>query len=207
MQLTIKSTSSSKADDKSVEVSDSLFTREYNETLVHQIVTSYLAAARQGSHAQKNRSAVRGGGRKPWNQKGSGRARAGTIRSPIWRKGGVTFAAQPQDYSKKVNKKMYRSAMLSIWSELIRQDRLIVLDEFSLKAPKTKEFVAKFKKLKIDNALLVTDSIDENVYFASRNVPHINICDVTGIDPVSLISHDHVLVTKAALKQIEEVMA
>ncbi len=187
-----------------LEVSDVAFGREFNEPLVHQVVVAYMAAARAGTRAQKNRSAVSGGGKKPWNQKGSGRARAGTIRSPLWRKGGVTFAAQPQDYTQKVNKKMYRGAIQSILSELVRQERLIVVEEFGVEAPKTKELVAKLKDLNTKEALIVTDSVDENLFLASRNLHKVDVRDVEAIDPVSLIGFDKVVMTVAAVKKIEE---
>jgi len=190
-----------------VEVSDVAFAREYNEALVHQVVTSYLAGARQGSRAQKTRSEVAGGGRKPWKQKGSGRARAGTIRSPIWRSGGVTFAAKPQDHSQKVNKKMYRAAMRTIWSELVRQDRLVVVEELKLEAPKTKLFIAKMTELNIENALIVSHELDDNLFLAARNIPNVDVRDAASIDPVSLIAYDKVLVTVGALKQVEEALA
>ncbi|MGO2353957.1 MAG: 50S ribosomal protein L4 [Marinomonas foliarum] len=190
-----------------VEVSDVAFAREYNEALVHQVVTSYLAGARQGSRAQKTRSEVAGGGRKPWKQKGSGRARAGTIRSPLWRSGGVTFAAKPQDHSQKVNKKMYRAAMRTIWSELVRQDRLVVVEDLKLEAPKTKLFIAKMAELNIENALIVSDQLDDNLFLAARNIPNVDVRDAASIDPVSLIAYDKVLVTVGALKQVEEALA
>jgi len=190
-----------------VEVSEVTFAREYNEALVHQVVTSYLAGARQGSRAQKTRSEVAGGGRKPWKQKGSGRARAGTIRSPLWRSGGVTFAAKPQDHSQKVNKKMYRAAMRTIWSELVRQDRLVVVEDLKLEAPKTKLFIAKMAELNIENALIVSDQLDDNLFLAARNIPNVDVRDAASIDPVSLIAYDKVLVTVGALKQVEEALA
>lgn len=187
-----------------LEVSEVAFGREFNEPLVHQVVVAYMAAARAGTRAQKNRSAVSGGGKKPWKQKGSGRARAGTIRSPLWRKGGVTFAAQPQDYTQKVNKKMYRGAIQSILSELVRQERLVVVEEFGVEAPKTKELVSKLKDLNAKEALIVTDSVDENLFLASRNLHKVDVRDVDGIDPVSLIGFDKVVMTVAAVKKIEE---
>ncbi|MEO9654369.1 50S ribosomal protein L4 [Marinomonas dokdonensis] len=190
-----------------VEVSEVAFAREYNEALVHQVVTSYLAGARQGSRAQKTRSEVAGGGRKPWKQKGSGRARAGTIRSPIWRSGGVTFAAKPQDHSQKVNKKMYRAAMRTIWSELVRQDRLVVVEDLKLEAPKTKLFKAKMAELNVENALIVSHELDDNLFLAARNIPNVDVRDAASIDPVSLIAYDKVLVTVGALKQVEEALA
>lgn len=193
--------------DGSVELSEVAFGREFNEALVHQVVVAYLAGGRQGTRAQKNRSDVRGGGRKPWRQKGTGRARSGTIRSPIWRGGGVTFAARPQDHSEKVNRKMYRGALQCILSELIRQDRLVACESFSLEAPKTKGLLQALKKFELDNVLIVSDSVDENLYLASRNLKDVDVRDVQGVDPVSLLSHDKVLVTVSALKKLEEVLA
>ncbi|PTQ12442.1 50S ribosomal protein L4 [Vibrio splendidus] len=188
-------------------VSETTFGRDFNEALVHQVVVAYAAGARQGTRAQKTRSEVSGGGAKPWRQKGTGRARAGTIRSPIWRTGGVTFAAKPQDHSQKVNKKMYRGAMKSILSELIRQDRLIVVDNFSVEAPKTKELVAKLKELELNDVLIVTGEVDENLFLAARNLYKVDARDVAGVDPVSLIAFDKVLMTADAVKQVEEMLA
>ena len=188
----------------SVEVSDVAFAREFNESLVHQVVVSYLAGARQGSRAQKTRSEVSGGGRKPFRQKGTGRARAGTIRSPIWRSGGRAFAAKPQDHSQKVNRKMYRGALRCIMSELIRQNRLVVAESFAVDSPKTKSFVSQLKNLDLNNVLIVTESVDENLLLASRNVKHVDVRDVQATDPVSLLSHDKVLLTVSALKRFEE---
>jgi large subunit ribosomal protein L4 len=193
-------------DGGSVEVADTAFSREFNESLVHQVVVAYMAGARQGSRAQKNRSAVSGGGKKPWRQKGTGRARAGTTRSPIWRSGGVTFAAQPQDHSTKVNRKMYRGALRCILSELIRKDRLVAVESFSVKAPKTKELLSQLKSLDMSNVLIITEDGDENLFLAARNVRFVDVRDVEGIDPVSLISHDKVLITVAALKKLEEAL-
>ena len=190
----------------SVSVSDVAFAREYNEDLVHQVVTAYMAAARQGTRAQKTRSEVNGGGKKPWRQKGTGRARAGTTRSPIWRSGGVTFAAKPQDHSQKVNRKMYRAALRSIMSELARQDRLIVVESLDLKAPKTKLLVKQLGDYGVDNVLIVSAQVDENLYLAARNLHKVEVRDVEGIDPVSLIGHDKVLVTVDAVKKIEEML-
>lgn len=188
-------------------VSETTFGREFNEALVHQVVVAYAAGARQGTRAQKTRSEVSGGGAKPWRQKGTGRARAGTIRSPIWRTGGVTFAAKPQDHSQKVNKKMYRGAMKSILSELVRQERLIVVDNFSVEAPKTKELVAKLKELELTDALIVTSEVDENLFLAARNLYKVDARDVAGINPVSLIAFDKVVMTAEAVKQVEEMLA
>ncbi|WP_207061668.1 50S ribosomal protein L4 [Motiliproteus sp. SC1-56] len=190
----------------SVEVSELAFGKEFNEALVHQVVTAYLAGARQGTRAQKTRSEVSGGGRKPWRQKGTGRARAGTIRSPIWRTGGVTFAAKPQDHSQKVNKKMYRAAIRCIFSELVRQERLVVVEELSLEAPKTKLMAAKLKELDLSNVLMIADEVDQNLYLAARNLPHVDVRDAAAIDPVSLVGFEKVLVTVPALKKIEEML-
>ena len=195
------------ADGGSVEVSDATFGREFNEALVHQVVVAHMSGARQGSRAQKTRSEVRGGGRKPWRQKGTGRARAGTIRSPIWRSGGVTFAAKPQDHSVKVNRKMYRGALRCIVSELVRQDRLVAVESFSVDSPKTKALLSQLKSLDLSSVLIVTEEVDQNLYLAARNLHGVDVRDVQGIDPVSLISHDKVLVTVGALKQIEEALA
>ncbi len=190
-----------------VAVSDATFGREYNESLVHQVVTAYMAGARQGSKAQKTRSEVAGGGIKPWRQKGTGRARSGTSSSPISRSGGVTFAAKPRNFEQKLNKKMYRAAMQSILSELVRQERLVVADTFAVETHKTKEFVAKLKEFELSNVLIVSDDVDEKLYLAARNVPHVGVTEASSIDPVSLIAFDKVLVTVSALKQLEEAYA
>jgi len=187
-----------------IELSDAAFGGDYNEALVHQVLTAYLAAARSGTKAQKNRSAVSGGGAKPWRQKGTGRARAGTSRSPLWRSGGVTFAAQPRNYEQKVNKKMYRGAMRCIFSELVRQERLVLVESLSLDAPKTRLLAAKLKELNASRALIVADEVDENLYLASRNLPHVNVVDAKAVEPTSLIGFDKVVITVAAMKQIEE---
>ncbi len=190
---------------EAVTVADAVFGAEYNEALVHQVVTSYLAGARAGTKAQKTRSEVSGGGAKPWKQKGTGRARAGTIRSPIWRTGGVTFAAKPRDHSKKVNRKMYRVALRSIFSELNRQGRLSVIEGLSVTEPKTKAFLAELETLNIGkNILFVLGDVEKAVDRASRNIPHITVIDVKAIDPVLLLSHENVAVDKAALEQINE---
>jgi len=201
MELVLKDAQSA------LEVSDATFGREFNEALVHQVVVAYAAGARQGTRAQKNRSDVRGGGKKPWRQKGTGRARSGTIRSPIWVGGGVTFAARPQDHSQKVNKKMYRGAVKSILSELVRQDRLIVVEKFSVEAPKTQELKAKLKELGLKDVLIITEELDENLFLAARNLYKVDVRDVQGIDPVSLIAFDKVVVTADAVKKIEESLA
>ncbi|QEM80437.1 MULTISPECIES: 50S ribosomal protein L4 [Halomonas] len=190
-----------------VELSDATFGKEFNEALVHQVVTAYLAGGRQGSRAQKTRSDVRGGGKKPWRQKGTGRARAGTIRSPIWRSGGVTFAARPQDHSQKVNRKMYRAAMRSILSELVRQERLVAVESFTVDSPKTKQLVAKLKELSLEKVLIVTEEVDENLYLAARNIPNVDVVDVAAADPVSLVAFDKVLATVSALRKFEEKLA
>ncbi|MBB3143163.1 50S ribosomal protein L4 [Halomonas organivorans] len=190
-----------------VEVADATFGKEFNEALVHQVVTAYLAGGRQGTRAQKNRSDVRGGGKKPWRQKGTGRARAGTIRSPIWRAGGVTFAARPQDHSQKVNRKMYRAAMRSILSELVRQERLVAVDAFAVETPKTKQLVAKLNELGLEKVLIVTEEVDENLYLAARNIPNVDVVDVAAADPVSLVAFDKVLATVSALRKFEEKLA
>jgi len=191
---------------QAIKVSEAAFGREFNEALVHQVVVAYLAGARAGTRAQKTRAEVSGGGAKPWRQKGTGRARAGTTRSPLWRHGGVTFAARPQDHSQKVNKKMYRGAMQSILSELIRQERMIVVESFALNEPKTRDLVAKLKELALENVLVITESVDENLYLAARNLHSVDIRDVIGLDPVSLVHFEKVLITVAALKQLEEML-
>jgi len=190
-----------------VSVSDVAFAREYNEDLVHQVVTAYMAGARQGTRAQKNRAAVSGGGKKPWRQKGTGRARAGTSRSPIWRSGGVTFAAGPQDHSQKVNRKMYRAGMQTIMSELARQDRLMVIESLDVEAPKTKLLVKQLGEFGLDDVLIVSAEVGENLYLASRNLHKVNVVDVEAIDPVSLIGHEKVLFTVDAVKKVEEMLA
>lgn len=205
MELAITSTGSSKAG--KVEVQDAVFGREFNPTLVHQVVTSYLAGGRQGSKAQKTRAEVRGGGAKPWRQKGMGRARAGTNTSPIWVGGGRTFAAKPRDFSQKVNKKMHRAALSCMLSKLIADENLIVVESFSLEQPKTKEMVNKLGELKVDNVLIVVSDIEENVYLASRNVPNVNLMDVVTLDPVSLFKRKKVIMTVSALKALEERLA
>lgn len=192
---------------ETLEVADRAFAAPYNETLVHQAVTAFFAGARSGTRAQKSRSEVRGGGRKPWRQKGTGRARAGTIRSPIWRGGGVTFAARPRNYDQKLNRKMYRAALRSIVSELVRQDRLTVVASFSLDSPKTRELVAKLKDLTLDDVLIVTEEEDENLALASRNLGRVATVPAERIDPVSLIAFSRVLVTEPALRMLEARLA
>jgi len=190
-----------------VELSDAAFAQEFNETLIHQVVVAYMAGGRSGTKAQKTRSDVRGGGAKPWRQKGTGRARAGTIRSPLWRKGGVTFAARPRDYAQKVNKKMYRAAIRSIFSELVRQERLVAVEDISVSAPKTKELKTQLDELSANNALIITHQADENLYLASRNLPYVDVIEAGAIDPVSLVGFDKIVVTTPALKQVEEWLA
>ena len=189
-----------------ISVSDAAFAREYNEALVHQVVTAYLAGARQGTRAQNTRSEVSGGGKKPWRQKGTGRARAGTIRSQIWRSGGVTFAAKPQDHSQKVNRKMYRAAVRSILSELARQERLVVVESFDVEMPKTKLLVKQLGDFGLDNVLIVSTEVGENLYLASRNLHGVDVRDVESVDPVSLIAYEKVVVTVDAIKKLEEML-
>ena len=189
-----------------VKVSEKAFARDYNEDLVHQAVTAFLAGGRQGTKAQKNRAAVRGGGKKPWRQKGTGRARAGTIRSPIWVGGGRTFAAQPRDHSQKINRKMYRAAMCTILSELARQDRLVVVESFVIDEPKTKLLVAQLASFDTPEALIITEELDANLYLASRNIPKVDVRDVSGVDPVSLVGFSKVIITVAAAKKFEEML-
>ena len=186
-----------------VEVTDASFARAYNEGLVHQVLVAFMAGSRQGSRAHKNRSRVSGGGKKPWRQKGTGRARAGTSRSPIWRSGGVTFAAQPQEHSVKVNKKMYRGALRCIWSELIRQERLVVVEDLVIEQPKTKVLLEKLRDLGLSEALIIVEKVDENLRLASRNLSKTEVRDLTHIDPLCLISNEKVLVTAHALKGLE----
>ena len=187
-----------------IEVSNATFGRDFSEALVHQVVTAYLAGGRAGTKAQKTRSEVSGGGKKPWRQKGTGRARAGTIRSPLWRGGGRTFAARPQDHSQKVNRKMYRGALQAILSELVRQERLIVLDGFELGAPKTSELVKKLSGFGFAKGLIITAEVESNLFLAARNIPNVHALDVAGLDPVSLVAADKVVMTVDAVKKIEE---
>jgi large subunit ribosomal protein L4 len=196
-----------KAAKETVSVSDDAFGRAFNESLVHQVVVTYLAGGRQGSVKQKTRSEVSGGGRKPFRQKGTGRARAGSTRSPLWRGGAKTFAAVPQDHSKKINKKMYRGAMQCIVSELIRQGRLVVVDDFKLENHKTKGLLAKLNEFQLDNVLIVSDQVDKNLYLAARNLHGVDVLDADGVDPVSLIGFEKVLVTVPALKKLEGLLA
>jgi large subunit ribosomal protein L4 len=186
-----------------LELSEVAFGKDFNEALVHQVVVAYMAGARQGTKAQKSRAEVSGGGKKPFNQKGSGRARAGSIRSPIWRGGGKSFAARPQDWDQKVNRKMYRGAMQCILAELVRQDRLVFVDDFTVSAPKTKELLGKLNALGLKNTLIITDAVDENLYLAARNLPHVEVIDTTAVDPVSLIGFEKVLMSVPAAKKLE----
>jgi large subunit ribosomal protein L4 len=201
MELSITSPEGAKG---TVAVSEVAFGKEFNQDLVHQAVVSYLAGARQGTKAQKTRSEVSGGGAKPWNQKGTGRARAGTIRSPLWRSGGQTFAAKPRDFSVKLNKKMYRAAMRCILSELVRSERLMVVESFELDAPKTKSLVQKLAQFDLTQALIISEEVNQNLYLASRNLYKVEVRDVQGIDPVSLVGFDKIVITVSALKKIEE---
>ncbi|MBL4712430.1 MAG: 50S ribosomal protein L4 [Gammaproteobacteria bacterium] len=192
---------------ETIAVSEAVFGLEYKESLIHQLVTAYMATGRSGTVAQKNRSAVRGGGAKPWAQKGTGRARAGTSRGPLWRSGGVTFAAQPRDYTQKLNKKMYRAGMRSMLSELNRQQRLIVVEDITVDAPKTKQMTAKLADLGVSKTLIVTETGDESLYLSARNLHHVEVCDVAGMNPVNLVRYDHVVVTVGAVRAIEEQLA
>ena len=195
------------AGSQSITLSDAAFGYEFNESLVHQVVTAFLAGGRAGTKAQKTRAMVRGGGKKPRPQKGSGQSRAGSIRSPLWRGGGKTFAAVPRDHSQKVNRKMYQGALRAIVSELVRQDRVVVLPEFALSAPKTKELAGKLKDLGLNNVLIVTENVDEKLYLASRNLPGVEVRDATGLDPVSLIGFEKVLFTVPSIRRVEEWLA
>ena len=194
----------SNSKNKDISISNEVFSKEFNESLVHQAVVSFMAAARQGSAKQKNRSEVRGGGKKPYRQKGTGRARAGTIRSPLWRGGGVTFAARPRDFSKKINKKMYRAAIKSIFSELVRQNRLVAIEKPVLEKPKTKEIANFLKAFSLSKVLIIIDELDMNLYLSARNIPNVDVITVKEINPVNLIKSHKVAVTSEALKQIEE---
>lgn len=204
MELNIATPEGSKG---TISVSDLTFGREFNQDLVHQAVVAYMSAGRQGTKAQKNRSDVSGGGRKPWRQKGTGRARAGSIRSPLWRSGGTTFAARPRDYEQKLNKKMYRAALRCILSELTRQERLIVVESFDVDSPKTKSLVQKLAQFNLNDVLIISENVGENLYLASRNLHKVDVRDVQALDPVSLIRFEKVVVTISALKQIEEALA
>ena len=194
----------SSAKKSGITISEATFGKDFNESLVHQAVVSYMAGSRQGSAKQKTRSEVRGGGKKPYRQKGTGRARAGTIRSPLWRGGGVTFAATPRDYSKKINKKMYRAALRSIFSELLRQGKLVAIETPVLEKPKTKEIAKFLKDFSLSKVLFITDNFDSNFYLSARNIPNIDVITVKEINPVILLKSDKVAVTAAAFKLIEE---
>lgn len=202
----ILTTASGDASKKTVEVSEETFNKDFNEALVHQVVTAYLAGARAGTKGQKNRSAVSGGGAKPWRQKGTGRARSGTIRSPIWRSGGTTFAAANRDFSQKVNRKMYRSAMISIVSELVRQERFVILTDLKMDGPKTKELAETLKSLSADNALIVTLDFEQNIYLSSRNLINIEYTDAQHVNPVNLVRYEKIVITADALKKVEEML-
>jgi len=191
---------------QAIEVSDVTFAAQFNETLVHQAVVAYMAGGRQGTRKQKTRAEVSGGGKKPWRQKSTGRARAGSTRGPIWRGGGVTFAARPQNHEQKLNRKMYRAALRSILAELVRKERLVVVPEFAVEAPKTKALLGKLAELNLSDVLIISETIDENLYLAARNLPHVDVRDVLGADPVSLIAFEKVLVTVPALKKFEELL-
>ncbi|PHS33115.1 MAG: 50S ribosomal protein L4 [Methylophaga sp.] len=202
MDLQLQSFDGKKAG--TITVSDTVFDREYNEPMVHQVVTAYLAGARSGTHAQKTRSEVRGGGRKPFAQKGSGRARAGTIRSPLWRSGGTTFAAKPRDYSQKVNRKVYRTALCVILSELRRKDALIIVDKIDLATPKTKDLLAKTDALGVKNVLIVSENAAGNLDLASRNLYDIAATDVAHVNPVALLRFDKVVISEDSVRKLEE---
>lgn len=194
---------------KKLELADEVFACEFNEPLIHQVVVAYMAAGRAGTQAQKTRAEVRGGGVKPFKQKGTGRARAGTIRSPIWRKGGIVFAAKPRSYKQKVNKKMYKGALRSILSELVRQDRLYIVDKFEVESPRTKSLLQKFQDMNIvGNVLIVSETVEENLYFAARNLRNVALLDAatSATDPVSLIKAEKIIITEAALKELEELL-
>ncbi|WP_343183008.1 50S ribosomal protein L4 [Buchnera aphidicola (Neophyllaphis podocarpi)] len=189
-----------------IHISSDIFTYEYNKSLIHQITVAYRAKSRQGSKAQKNRAEVKGSGRKPWRQKGTGRARAGSFSSPIWRSGGVTFAAKPRNYSQKVNKKMYKSSLKSIFSELLRENRLLIFNDFKIDYPKTKLLLEKVKKISFNKILIITHKYDKNIFLASRNLYNINICQVTSINPLMLISCKKIIITVEALRNLEEIL-
>ena len=189
---------------KDISISNDVFSKEFNESLIHQAVVSFMASSRQGSAKQKNRSEVRGGGKKPYRQKGTGRARAGTIRSPLWRGGGVTFASRPRDFSKKINKKMYRAAIKSIFSELVRQNRLVAIEKPVLEKPKTKEIASFLNQFSLSKVLIITDELDINLFLSARNIPNVDVITVREINPINLLKPQKVAVTSEALKQIED---
>jgi large subunit ribosomal protein L4 len=187
-----------------IQLSDAAFGRAYNEALVHQVVTAYMAAGRAGTKAQKTRAEVRGGGKKPWSQKGTGQARAGSIRSPIWVGGGRAFAAKPRDFAQKVNRKMYRAAMQTMVSQLVREDRLVAVESIELTAPKTKLLISKLAEYGLKRALILVEAYEEKLFLAARNVPHVEVMAVASLDPVSLVKHDKVIATVGALKLLEQ---
>jgi len=207
MELEVKSFVDGEIPSGSISLSDQVFGQEFNESLVHQIVVAYLAGGRQGSKGQKTRAEVRGGGKKPWRQKGSGRARAGSSRSPLWRSGGKSFAATPRDHGQKVNRKMYRAALRSIFSELVRHERVTVLADFSLESPKTKNLLEKLSGIQEQKILIVTLEFENNLYQASRNLIGVDVLEADSVDPVSLVGSERILVTLSALKKIEEALA
>ncbi len=190
-----------------MEVAEAIFGQSFNETLVHQLVVRHLAGARAGTKAQKTRSDVSGGGAKPWRQKGTGRARSGTTRSPIWRTGGVSFAARPRNYEQKLNKKMFRVGIRSILSELVRQDRLVVSSDILPSSPKTKDLNVKIKAIEAKRILIVVENVDANLALASRNIPYVEVIEAINLSPVLLVSADKVIATPGALKQLEERLA
>jgi large subunit ribosomal protein L4 len=200
MKVQLKNTSPA----SEIQLSDAAFGRAYNEALVHQVVTAYMAAGRAGTKQQKTRAEVRGGGKKPWSQKGTGQARAGSIRSPIWVGGGKTFAARPRDFSQKVNRKMYRAAMQSMVSELVRTERLVAVESIELTAPKTKLLIAKLAELGLTRALILVEAYEEKLFLAARNIPYVDVLPVGSLDPLSLIKHDKVIATVGALKLLEQ---
>ena len=202
--MELKIEKSGKKQAGTMSVADNVFAAKFNEPLIHQVLVSYMAGSRSGTKAQKSRSEVRGGGKKPWRQKGTGRARAGTIRSPIWRGGGVTFAAKSRDFSKKINKKMFRGAMRSIFSELVRQERFVCVDEFDVSESKTKLVKEKLDKLGLNEVLIITEGLSENLYLGVRNIPKVDVMDSSEIDPYSLIGFEKVLITQAAVEKVEE---
>ena len=198
---------SAKSGGQALAVSEEVFGRDFNESLVHQLVVSYQAAARSGTKAQKTRSDVSGGGAKPWKQKGSGRARAGTTRSPLWRTGGVTFAARPRNYEQKLNKKMYRAAMCSIFSELLRQGRLVIDNDLTIAEPKTKLLQSKLKSIGVESGLVITENLDVNLFLSARNLPHVYVCESKSLSPVELVHSEKVVLTPGAAKKIEEALS
>lgn len=206
MELALAAMPGGKVSQKGISVSATTFGKDFNEALVHQVITAYLAGGRQGTRAQKTRTEVRGGGAKPWKQKGTGRARAGTIRSPLWRGGGKVFAAKPQDHSQKVNRKMYRGAMQAILSELVRQNRLVIVENIQVSQPKTRELLEKLNGLGLREALIVTSDFDSNLYLSARNLAKVDVRQAPNVDPVSLIKYEKVIMTVDALRKIEEVL-